>query len=74
MKLLAWKNAAQKAVKELSSKGLLNEHEMDGKLDGMRAELSNHQSKLRATSSETIRLIGFCKNTRNSTRNRAESI
>ena len=38
--------AAQKAVKELSSKGLLNEHEMDGKLDGMRAEASNHQSKL----------------------------
>ena len=38
--------AAQKAVKELSSKGLLNEHEMDDKLDGMREEASNHQSKL----------------------------
>ena len=37
---------AQKAVKELSSKGLLNEHEMDVKLDGMREEASNHQRKL----------------------------
>ena len=39
-------NGAQKAVKELSSKGLLNEHEMDVKLDGMREEASNHQRKL----------------------------
>jgi nitrogenase subunit NifH len=38
--------AAQKAVKELSSKGLLNEQEMDTKLDGMREEASNHQRKL----------------------------
>ena len=38
--------AAQKAVKELSSKGLLNEHEMDVKLDGMREEAGNHQRKL----------------------------
>lgn len=38
--------AAQKAVKDLSSKGLLSEHEMDVKLDGMREEASNHQKKL----------------------------
>ena len=38
--------AAQKAVQELSSKGLLSEHKMDVKLDGMREEASNHQRKL----------------------------
>jgi hypothetical protein len=38
--------AAQKAVKDLSSKGLLSEHEMDVKLDGMREEAGNHQKKL----------------------------
>ena len=38
--------AAQKAVKELSSRGLLSEYEMDAKLDGMREEASNHQTKL----------------------------
>ena len=34
--------AAQKAVKTLSSKGLLSEHEMDVKLDVMREEASTH--------------------------------
>jgi hypothetical protein len=38
--------AAQKAVKTLSSKGLLSEYEMDIKLEGMREEASNHQRKL----------------------------
>jgi rubrerythrin len=38
--------AAQKAVQELSSKGLLSEHEMDIKLEGMREEANNHQRKL----------------------------
>jgi hypothetical protein len=38
--------AAQKALQVLSSKGLLGEHEMDVKLDGMREEASNHQRKL----------------------------
>src|SRR6188472_4376028 len=38
--------AAQKAVQELSSKGLLSEHEMDVKLDGMREEANNNQRKL----------------------------
>src|ERR1041384_1729463 len=38
--------AAQKAVKTFSSKGLLSEHEMDIKLEGMREEASNHQKKL----------------------------
>jgi hypothetical protein len=37
--------AAQKAVQVLSSKGLLGEHEMDVKLDGMREEASTHQRK-----------------------------
>jgi rubrerythrin len=38
--------AAQKAVQELSSKGLLSEHEMDAKLDKVREEAGNHQKKL----------------------------
>jgi hypothetical protein len=38
--------AAQKAVRTLSSKGLLSEHEMDVKLEGMREEAGNHQRKL----------------------------
>ena len=38
--------AAQKAVQELSSKGLLSEYEMDVKLDRMREEAGNHQRKL----------------------------
>jgi len=38
--------AAQKAVQDLSSKGLLNEQKMDVKVDGMRQEASNHQRKL----------------------------
>jgi hypothetical protein len=38
--------AAQKAVEELDSKGLLDEAEMKAKLDKMRKEASNHQTKL----------------------------
>jgi rubrerythrin len=38
--------AAQKAVQELDSKGLLDEAGMKAKLDKMRKEASNHQTKL----------------------------
>ena len=38
--------AAQKAVKALSSRGLLSEYEMDVKLDQMRKEAGNQQRKL----------------------------
>jgi rubrerythrin len=38
--------AAQKAVQELGSKGLLDEQGMKAKLDKMRKEASNHQTKL----------------------------
>jgi len=44
--VLGLEMAAQKALQVLSSKGLLGEHEMDVKLDGMREEASNHQRKL----------------------------
>ena len=40
------KMAAQKAVKALSSRGLLSEYEMDVKLDQMRKEACNQQRKL----------------------------
>jgi rubrerythrin len=38
--------AAQKAVEELGSKGLLDEAGMKAKLDKMRKEAKNHQTKL----------------------------
>ena len=38
--------AAQKAVQELGSKGLLDEQGMKAKLDKMRKEANNHQTKL----------------------------
>jgi hypothetical protein len=38
--------AAQKAVQELGSKGLLDEQGMKANLDKMRKEASNHQTKL----------------------------
>jgi uncharacterized coiled-coil DUF342 family protein len=38
--------AAQKAVEELDSKGLLDEAGMKAKLDKMRKEANNHQTKL----------------------------
>jgi hypothetical protein len=38
--------AAQKAVQELGSKGLLDEAGMKAKLDKMRKEANNHQTKL----------------------------
>ena len=38
--------AAQKAVQELDSKGLLDEAGMKAKLDKMRKEANNHQTKL----------------------------
>jgi len=38
--------AAQKAVEELSSKGLLDKGGMKGKLERMKKEANNHQTKL----------------------------
>ena len=38
--------AAQKAVQELDSKGVLDEAGMKARLDKMRKEASNHQTKL----------------------------
>ena len=38
--------AAQKAVEELGSKGLLDEGGMKAKLEGMRKEANNHQTQL----------------------------
>jgi rubrerythrin len=38
--------AAQKAVQEIGSKGLLDEQGMKAKLDKMRKEANNHQTKL----------------------------
>lgn len=38
--------AAQKAVEELSSKGLLDKGGMKGKLERMEKEANNHQTKL----------------------------
>jgi rubrerythrin len=38
--------AAQKAVQELGSKGLLDEQGMKAKLDRMRKEANNHQTKI----------------------------
>ena len=38
--------AAQKAVQELDSKGLLDDQGMKAKLDRMRKEANNHQTKL----------------------------
>jgi hypothetical protein len=65
--------AAQKAVKTLSSKGLLSEYEMDIKLEGMREEASNHQRKLEQLV-QKLGFIGFVKNTGGSSRNRTKSI
>ena len=38
--------AAQKAVEELSLKGLLDQDGLKGKLEAMRKEASNHQTQL----------------------------
>ena len=38
--------AAQKAVEELSSKGLLEQGDMKSKLEGMKKEVGNHQTQL----------------------------
>jgi len=44
--VLGLEMAAQKAVQELASKGLLDEQGMKAKLDKMRKEANNHQTKL----------------------------
>ena len=41
-----WKWRAQKAVEELSSKGLLDKGGMKSKLERMKKEANNHQTKL----------------------------
>lgn len=38
--------AAQKAVEELSSKGLLDKRELKGKLQAMKSEAAGHQKKI----------------------------
>ena len=38
--------AAQKAVEEFESKGLLNEHGMKGRLESMKKEANNHQIQI----------------------------
>ncbi|MDP8886849.1 MAG: hypothetical protein M3M91_03555, partial [Thermoproteota archaeon] len=38
--------AAQKAVQELSSKGLLEKRGVKGKLQGMKSEAAGHQKKI----------------------------
>jgi hypothetical protein len=38
--------AAQKAVEELSSKGLLEQEGMKSKLEGMKREANNHQTQI----------------------------
>ena len=44
--VLGLEMAAQKAVEELSSKGLLNKKGIKGKLEEMKEEASNHQTKI----------------------------
>ena len=51
--------AAQKAVEELGSKGLLDEGGMKAKLEGMRKEANNHQTQLEAASSKLIGIKGI---------------
>ena len=51
--------AAQKAVEELGSKGLLDEGGMKAKLEGMRKEANNHQTQLEQTSSKLIGIKGI---------------
>lgn len=43
---LGLERAAQKAVEELESKGLLEKEEVKSKVDGMKEEASNHEQKL----------------------------
>lgn len=49
--------AAQKAVEELSLKGLLDQDGLKGKLEGMRKEASNHQTQLEELDSENIQEV-----------------
>jgi len=44
--VLGLEMAAQKAVEELSSKGLLDKRGMKGKLQSMKNEAANHQKKI----------------------------
>ena len=45
MKYLDWK-FAQKAVEELSAKGLLDEAGIKTQIEGMKQEANNHQKKI----------------------------
>ena len=44
--------AAQKAVQELGSKGLLDKNDMISKLEKMQTQAGNHQSRLEALTNE----------------------
>jgi hypothetical protein len=44
--VLGLEMAAQKAVEELSSKGLLDKRGIKGKLRGMKSEAASHQKKI----------------------------
>ena len=44
--VLGLEMAAQKAVEELSAKGLLEKREVKGKLQGMKKEAENHEKGL----------------------------
>ena len=65
--VLGLEMAAQKAVEELGSKGLLDENGMLSKLEKMQSQAGNHQSKLEeivhnlANESEGIDPIKFNK-------------
>lgn len=45
-KVLGLEIAAQKAVEELSLKGLLDKRGIKGKLEGMKSEAAGHQKKI----------------------------
>ena len=44
--VLGLEMAAQKAVEELSAKGLLEKREVKGKLQGMKKEAGNHEKRI----------------------------
>ena len=51
--------AAQKAVEELSSKGLLDKRGIKGKLQGMKSEAVRHQKKIEKLMHRVLRIGGF---------------
>ena len=69
-----WKWLAQKAVEELASKGLLEEKGMLSKLQNMKKEAGNHQSKLEQQVQKMLGSLDSTKIQEGSTRNRTKSI